>query len=506
MVSRIISYTPLGLEAIPVQVEVDAGRGLPGLSIIGLPDQTIKEAKERVRTAILNSQFLLPSQRITVNLAPAGLKKEGGVFDLPIALGILAAIKQLNAATLAPIAAVGELALDGRVRPVAGILPMALTARQRGQTLMIPAENLHEASLVKGLSLVPVSSLQEAVDILTEQQSFLACRPLDRRANEQERVIDFSDVKGQSHAKRAIEIAVAGRHHLLFIGPPGSGKTLLAQRIPTVCPALSYEESIAVTAIHSVAGLIKETGLLGSRPFRAPHHTASSIALIGGGPYPKPGELSLAHHGVLFLDELPEFHRDAIESLRQPLEEGVVRIARAKRSLTFPAECLLVAAMNPCPCGYLTVTRGRCRCSSRAIQTYLGKISGPLLDRIDLHVEVPALSFDALSSSAAGDTSEAMHARIVKAIRRQQKRSKTSPPVLNGSLQQRQLRALCSLNAEARKLLKEAMQELGLSARSYDKILKIARTIADLSGTEEILPEHIAEAINYRALDRQLWM
>ncbi len=505
MVSRIISYTPIGLEAFPIQVEVDAGRGLPGLTLIGLPDQTVREAKERVRTAILNSQYLLPSQRITVNLAPADLRKAGGIFDLPIALGILAAQKQLDPALLHSIAAVGELALDGSVRPVAGVLPMALTARKRKCPLMIPADNLYEASLVKGLDLIPVNSLQEAVDFLSEKQTFLPCQLIDGNNTLQETELDFSEVKGQEHAKRAIKIAVAGGHHLLFIGPPGSGKTMLAQRIPTIQPPLAYAESIEVTAIHSVAGLLKEASLIAARPFRSPHHTTSTIALIGGGPYPKPGELSLAHHGVLFLDELPEFHRDAIESLRQPLEEGMVRIARAKRSLNFPAQCLFVAAMNPCPCGYLTDPRGRCRCSSHQIQSYLGKLSGPLLDRVDLHVEVASPSFDSLTTTVAGETSEEMREHILRGMERQKKRSKTTLTTPNAQLRGRALRQACALAAEAKNLLKSAMTELGLSARSYDKILRIARTIADLSDAETVLPEHIAEAIQYRSLDRQLW-
>lgn len=503
MVSRIISYTPIGLEAHLVQVEVDAGRGLPGLSIIGLPDQTVREAKERVRAAIANSQFLLPSQRITVNLAPADLKKEGGVFDLGIALSVLAAAKQIDPQSLSGIAAVGELSLDGRVRPIAGVLPMALAAQAHRQALMLPAQNLREASLVQAITLIPVATLQEAVDILSQRQPYVSLAGLGSNPPALAAQVDFSDVKGQVLAKRAIEVAVAGSHHLLLIGPPGCGKSMLAQRIPTILPEPAYEESIQITAIHSVAGLTQGASLIAQRPFRAPHHTLSAAALVGGGPQLKPGELSLAHNGVLFLDEFPEFHRDVIESLRQPLEEGVVRIARAKRSIEFPSQCLLVAAMNPCPCGYLADTHGRCRCSSHAIASYLGKLSGPVLDRIDLHVEVQAVAFDALEHSPDGESSAAIRGRVTEA---QAQRTLRGQSRANAHLNAKEIKRFCELTPGAFGLLKSAMQELGLSARSYAKLLKIARTVADLAQSRRILPEHIAEAIQYRSLDRQLWL
>jgi magnesium chelatase family protein len=436
------------------------------------------------------------------------LRKAGGSFDLAIALGLLAVSEQLDPSVVASVTALGELALDGTLRPTAGILPIALAARRAGRRLLLPQACAQEAALAEGVDIIPVRSLCEAVDILSGRCQIgpqMSCGAL-LNCDVNQYDVDFSDVKGQAHAKRALEVAVAGGHHALLIGPPGAGKTMLAQCIPTIQPELSLDDAVEATAVHSVAGVLGGKPFLTQRPFRAPHHSASTPALIGGDSPPRPGEVSLAHHGVLFLDELPEFPREALESLRQPLEEGIIRIARVARSCSFPARFQLIAAMNPCPCGFFTDPRGKCRCPATRVQSYLHKLSGPLLDRIDLHIEVPALPVEVLGQVEAAESSADIRARVLEARRRQEERGhRLALPTANVRLRHRHLRTACPMTAEAVALLKTAVKELGLSARSYHTVLRIARTIADLAGSDTLHPPHLAEAIQYRSLDRQWW-
>ncbi len=509
MLARVNSAAIIGVDASPVQVEVDISRGLRSFTTVGLPDAAVRESRERVESAIRNSGFEFPVERITVNLAPADIRKEGPAFDLPIALGILVATGQVSIDDLDEVSVIGELSLDGHLRRVAGALPVAIGARAWGhRALIVPPGNGKEAAVVDDFEVYTAENLYDCVCLL--EQGLMA-EPVevtedDLNLEAPSYAVDFSDVKGQQHVKRALEIAAAGGHNVIMIGPPGAGKTMLARRMPTILPPMGLDEALEVTKLYSVSGLLtSNTALVTTRPFRNPHHTVSTAGLVGGGSIPQPGEVSLAHYGVLFLDELPEFRHDALEVLRQPMEDGTVTIARAQQTLTFPANFQLIASMNPCPCGYYTDPVKQCTCSPGEISRYRKRISGPLLDRIDIHIEVPRLGADELFKRTPGEPSEAIRGRILGAREMQRERFADSDFHSNSQMTVKAMRDFCQIDGEVESLLRQAIDQFALSARAHDRIIKLARTIADLDGSEDIGVPHIAEAVQYRSLDRKLW-
>jgi len=512
MLAKVFSGSVLGIDAYIVEVEVDTAQGLPIFSTVGLPDNAVKESKDRVKAAIKNSGYEFPAKRITVNLAPAYVKKEGTTFDLPVSLGILAAGGVVKKEVLANYMILGELSLDGRVKPVRGALPMAVAAKKAGlKGVILPKENAEEAALVNGINSIGVKNLSQLVEFLNGNLEIEPCRINIEEyfKGNGETHLDLNEVKGQEHVKRALEIAAAGGHNVLMIGPPGSGKTMIARRMPTILSDMSVDEAIETTKVHSITGVLdRRQVLVTTRPFRSPHHTVSDAGLIGGGHVPRPGEVSIAHNGVLFLDELPEFKKNVLEVLRQPLEDGKVTISRAAMSLTYPSRFILIAAMNPCPCGFLGDLHKECRCTPAQIQKYRAKISGPLLDRIDIHCDVPAVRFKELSGDTKGESSKEVKARVDRARSVQLERflgyaKRDGKKVYcNSQMTTHHIKKFCEIGEEGKRLLEMAIDKLGLSARAYTRILKVARTIADLESEEQIKTHHLSEAIQYRSLDR----